>query len=76
MDEETRNAVCLICKKQLSYMTGISNLRKHIQRVHPHITIDDDTIERNVSSFFINLKLIYVRYFVGMNVRKPFVTDD
>ncbi|CAB3252379.1 unnamed protein product [Arctia plantaginis] len=54
IDEEARNAVCLICKRQLSFMTSISNLRKHIQRVHPHITIDDDINDRNDKKVIIS----------------------
>ncbi|XP_053616407.1 uncharacterized protein LOC128678692 isoform X2 [Plodia interpunctella] len=35
-------AMCLVCKKQLSYKSSTSNLKKHLNRKHPNLKFEND----------------------------------
>ncbi|CAG9789919.1 unnamed protein product [Diatraea saccharalis] len=40
IDKVQNIAMCLICKKRLSYLTSITNLKRHLTRKHPHLQVN------------------------------------
>ncbi|XP_063836826.1 uncharacterized protein LOC135085974 isoform X2 [Ostrinia nubilalis] len=41
IDKVAKISVCLICKRQLSHLTSITNLKKHLYRKHPGVKLKD-----------------------------------
>ncbi|XP_059045023.1 uncharacterized protein LOC131840846 [Achroia grisella] len=40
-DRVKKVAICLICKKRLSYHTSMTNLKRHLGRAHPNIDLSE-----------------------------------
>ncbi|RVE46103.1 hypothetical protein evm_009267 [Chilo suppressalis] len=55
LDRASCLAVCLICKKKLSYLTTITNLKRHLIRKHPQLELDGIVDIQTSSSVFPNL---------------------
>ncbi|CAD0206508.1 unnamed protein product [Chrysodeixis includens] len=53
-DRRTKLAKCLICQKQFSYHSSVSNLIKHVRRSHPSYKINSAIDEVNTKTVMIS----------------------
>ncbi|XP_026745916.1 uncharacterized protein LOC113507243 isoform X3 [Trichoplusia ni] len=54
VDKQAKLAKCLICQKQFSFNSSVSNLLKHVRRSHPAYKINDGTDEVNTKTVMIS----------------------